>query len=310
MHAQSANAVLLVRPAQFGFNAEAAKTNVFSHASADPDFQAKAMDEFKQLARSLSGAGVEVITLDDSLDPPKPDAIFPNNWMSTHCDGTIVLYPMATAPRRLERRICDVMELLKGNGFTIERIVDLSEHESEGRFLEGTGSLVLDRTCRRAFASLSLRTHPHVIADFDRQLGYETLVFDARDPGGRPIYHTNVLLSLGTRFALLCSEAVAPEDRRRVSEAIEQSGRTIIEASFAQLRRFGCNALELRSRTGEPVIAVSAKALRNFRPDQVRALESFGWLVDADIPTIEAVGGGSVRCMIAEIHLPRVSPAT
>jgi hypothetical protein len=310
MESQSASAVLLVRPAEFGFNAEAAKSNVFSHASSDPDYASCALGEFEALAGKLTAAGVEVFALDDSAEPPKPDAVFPNNWMSTHSDGSMVLYPMATAPRRLERRTDEVCALLKRNGFDVRRIVDLSEHEIDGRFLEGTGSLVLDRPGRRAFANRSLRTHPKVIAAFDRQLGYETLVFDARDPGGRPIYHTNVLLSLGTKFAMLCLEAIAPEDRRRVIGVIEQSGRTVVEASFAQLRRFGCNLIELRSTNGEPVIAVSAKALRNLRPEQVRALESFGQLVDSDIPTIEAVGGGSVRCMIAEIHLPRVNPAT
>lgn len=310
MEAQSASTILLVRPAAFGFNAEAAKSNVFSHASADPEFAGRALAEFERLARKLSDTGVEVLVLDDTADPSKPDAVFPNNWMSTHADGTIVLYPMATAPRRLERRVDEVRELLETHGFAVRRVVDLSAHEAEGRFLEGTGSLVLDRPRKRAYANRSLRTNADVIASFDDALGYSTLLFDARDPGGRPIYHTNVLLSLGTGFVMLCLEAVAEEDRDRLVEDIEASGRTIIETTFAQLRRFGCNLLELRSKTGDPLIALSSKALDNFRPDQLRALEGFGTLVEAEIPTIEAVGGGSVRCTIAEIHLPRVSSAT
>ena len=305
MEAHSASTILLVRPAAFGFNAEAATSNVFSHASADPDFADLALVEFDRLARQLADAGVEVIVLDDTADPRKPDAVFPNNWISTHADGTIVLYPMATAPRRLERRVDEVRELFEARGFAVRRVVDLSEHESQGRFLEGTGSLVLDRPRRRAYANRSLRTDADVIASFDEALGYSTLLFDARDPGGRPIYHTNVLLSLGTRFAVLSLEAVAEEDRDRLVEDIEASDRTIIETTFAQLRRFGCNLLELRSTAGDPVIALSSKAMRNFRPDQLRALEGFGTLVKADIPTIEAVGGGSVRCTIAEVHLPR-----
>ena len=310
MEAHSASTILLVRPAAFGFNAEAARSNVFSHASTDPDFADRALAEFEHLARKLSDAGVEVLVLNDTADPPKPDAVFPNNWMSTHADGTIVLYPMATAPRRLERRAGDVRELVEAQGLEVRRIVDLSAHEHKGRFLEGTGSLVLERPRKRAYANRSVRTNADVIASFDDALGYSTLLFDARDPGGRPIYHTNVLLSLGTRFAVLCLEAVAEEDRDRLVEDIEASGRTIIEMTFAQLRRFGCNLLELRSKTGDPLIALSSKAMRNFRPDQVRALQGFGSLVEADIPTIEAVGGGSVRCTIAEIHLPRVSSAT
>jgi hypothetical protein len=248
---------------------------------------------------------VEALVLDDTADPPKPDAVFPNNWFSTHADGALVLYPMGTEPRRLERRVEDVRGLLDRAGFEVRRVVDLTAHERDGRFLEGTGSLVLDRPRRLAFASRSLRTHPKAVADFDRELEYRTLLFDAFDPGGRPIYHTNVLLSLGTDFAVICPEAIAPDDRRKVVEEIERSGRSIVELSFAQLRRFGCNLLELRSRAGHAVIALSAKALANLRPDQLRQLESFGELVAADIPTIEAVGGGSVRCMIAEIHLPR-----
>ena len=303
---QSASAVLLVRPAAFGFNAEAAKSNVFSNAPNDPDFARRALAEFEAVAQRLSDAGVEILVLEDTEEPTKPDAIFPNNWLSTHAEGTVVLYPMATAPRRLERRIDEVRALAERHGFAVRRIVDLSGAEAQGRFLEGTGSLVLDRPRRRAYANLSPRTDANVIAEFDRQLGYSTLVFDARDPGGRPIYHTNVLLSLGTRFAVLCLDAVAPEQRDSLVDDIEASGRTIVELTFAQLRRFGCNLLELRRSGGEPVIALSSKAKSNLRPDQVRALEEFGGeLIDADIPTIEAVGGGSVRCMIAEIHLPR-----
>jgi hypothetical protein len=304
MDSQSASAVLLVRPAAFGFNPEAARSNVFAHASADSDIEAKALAEFDLLAARLSDAGVGVLVLDDTPGPPKPDAVFPNNWVSFHTDGTMVLYPMATAPRRLERRADAVRALVERSGFSVSRVVDLSGHEAAGQFLEGTGSLVLDRPRRRAFANLSPRTDANVIEDFDRQLGYSTFVFDARDPGGRPIYHTNVLLSLGSRFAVLCLEAVAPEHRDSLVAEIEESGRTIVEMSFAQLRRFGCNLLELQGTSG-PVIALSQKALSNLRPEQVGALESFGELMAVDIPTIEAVGGGSVRCMIAEVYLPR-----
>ena len=306
MDAQSASAVLLVRPAAFGFNAEAAQSNVFSHASEDPEFAARAAVEFETFARKLSDAGVEMLMFDDTADPAKPDAVFPNNWMSTHADGTMVLYPMSTPPRRLERRVSEVRDLLHRQGFSIDRIVDLSGHEREGRYLEGTGSLVLDRPRRRAYANRSLRTDSNVVAQFDRELGYSTMVFDARDPGGRAIYHTNVLLSVGTRFAVLCVEAVAPEDRKPLMDDIEEGGRTIVEISFAQLRRFGCNLLELRNSAGDGVLALSSKARSYLRRDQLRQLEELGGeLVDADIPTIEAVGGGSVRCMIAEIHLPR-----
>ena len=304
MEAQSARSVLLVRPACFGFNAEAAQSNVFARQSADSGLQAKAVAEFEGLARRLSDAGVEVLLLGDTAEPPRPDAVFPNNWFTTHGDGTLVLYPMATAPRRLERRPEDVREIAGQHGFEVRRVIDLSGHEAEAQFLEGTGSLLLDRCRHRAFASLGPRTHAEVIADFDDQLGYSTFVFDARDPGGRPIYHTNVLLSLGSGFAVLCPGAVAPEYRRALLRELEETEREIIELTFAQLRSFGCNVLQLQGAKG-PVIAMSATALAKLQPEQIRRLEKFGDILTAAIPTIEAVGGGSVRCMIAEIHLPR-----
>ncbi|QNM83132.1 amidinotransferase [Sphingomonas sabuli] len=304
MDPQSAGTVLLVRPAAFGFNAEAARSNAFARQSARSDVQKAAAAEFDGLAAALDRAGVTVLVLDDTPDPVRPDAVFPNNWVSFHADGTMAVYPMATAPRRAERRTDDVMTLVRGAGFAVERLVDLSDAEAAGHFLEGTGSLILDRPTRRAFANRSERTDAATVERFDAALGYRTHLFDAFDPDGRAIYHTNVLLSLGTGFAVLCREAVAEADRAKLVEAIEAGGRTIVEMSFAQLQQFGCNLIELRGKGG-PVIALSQTALASLRPDQVRQLETYGELVPAAIPTIEAVGGGSVRCMIAEVHLPR-----
>lgn len=303
--AQSSDAVFLVRPARFTFHADAAQSNVFANESGDPDVSKRALEEFESLAQQLNDAGLDVLILDDSPDPPKPDAIFPNNWVSFHGDGTMVLYPMATAARRLERDTDRLGALLDGAGFEVRRVIDLSFHERHGHFLEGTGSLVLDRPQRRALASLSPRTDVVAIADFDDRVDYSTLVFDARDRLGRPIYHTNVLLSFGTRFAVLCTEAVAAEYREILTDEIEATGRTIIEVDYDQLRQFACNLIELKNRAGEPLIALSSAALASFRPEQRRRLEGFGGLVEASIPTIETVGGGSVRCMIADIHLPR-----
>jgi hypothetical protein len=301
---QTSNSVLLVRPASFGFHAEAADSNAFAQAADDPDLQKHVLREFDGLAARLTYAGVEVLVLEDRPKPQKPDAIFPNNWVSFHSDGTMVLYPMATKGRRLERDVDGLKALLSSAGFDVRTIVDLSFHERHGHYLEGTGSLILDRPERRAFASLSPRTDAHVIADFDDRLDYSTLLFDARDRSGKPIYHTNVLLSLGTEFAVLCSETVPDESRKVLIDELEASGRTVIEVDFEQLQQFACNMIELRGRDG-PVIALSAAAMDSFRPDQLRQLERFGALLEAPIPTIEAVGGGSVRCMIADIHLPR-----
>lgn len=305
MEPHSASAALLVRPAAFGFNADAARSNVFAQDSRDANLQRDAVIEFDRLAKALDRAGVKVMILDDSPNPPKPDAVFPNNWFTTHADGTMVLYPMATEARRLERRAADVRALFEANGLDVRRVIDLTAHEDDGKFLEGTGSLLLDRARHRAIASLGPRTNQDVIAEFDDRLGYSTFIFDARDPGGRPIYHTNVLMSLGTDFAVLCREAVAPEHLGALLAEMEDTGRTIIDLSYGQLCRFGCNVLELRNAAGEAVIAMSANALANLDVRQVRLLEQFGQIVAVDIPTIEAVGGGSVRCMIADVHLPR-----
>jgi hypothetical protein len=306
IEAQSSDAVLLVRPERFGFHAEAAQSNAFANQSSDPDLAHRALAEFDGLSRRLSDAGVEVLILEDSPEPPKPDAIFPNNWVSFHADGTMVLYPMATAARRLERNVDGLKQLLTSSGFEVQRIVDLSFHERHDHFLEGTGSLVLDRLGRRAFASFSPRTDAVAIADFDDRLDYSTLVFDARDRSGQPIYHTNVLMSFGSRFAVLCTEAVGAEYQEVLIDEIEATNRTLIQFDYDQLREFACNLIELRNRAGEPIIALSSAALASFTAEQRRRLEGFGQLLDVPIPIIEAVGGGSVRCMIADIHLPKI----
>ena len=302
---QTADAVLLVRPAAFGFHAEAAASNAFAVHNPDSGVRAKAIGEFDRLARRLDDAGVEVLVLDDRAEPGKPDAVFPNNWVSFHADGTMALYPMATERRRLERETTQVTQLLEKQGFEVRRTIDLSAHEQHGHFLEGTGSLILDRPHRRALANRSVRTHPDVVAAFDTALGYDTHLFDAADDAGQPIYHTNVLLSLGTDWAILCTDAVAETDRAGLAAAIRDGGRELVEVGFEQMRGFCCNILELRSSTGGPVIALSHSALQALSAEQRRTLERFATLADVHVPTIEAVGGGSVRCMIAEIHLPR-----
>lgn len=299
------DSVLLIRPANFGFDAEAAQSNVFAAETRDANVQQLALAEFERLAQRLVDAGVNVLILDDAPEPPKPDAVFPNNWVSFHADGTMVVYPMATGTRRIERNPDAVRKLVEGRGFKVRRVIDLSFHERDGRFLEGTGSLLLDRPNRRAFATLGPRTDASAIADFDDRLDYSTFIFDARDRSGRPIYHTNVLMSLGSRFAVLCTETVDEAHRNVLIGEIEASGRALIEVDYEQLRQFACNLIELRSSAGDPLIALSSAAVASLRPDQRRQLESFGELVHVPVPTIEAVGGGSVRCMIADIHLPR-----
>lgn len=303
---QASASILMVDPACFGFNSETAQSNRFSMQACFTDTALRARREFSTLVRRLEEAGVAVHTLTDTPVPAKPDAAFPNNWISFHADGTVVTYPMEAESRRHERRIGAVRALLGAAGFEIRRALDLSGHENNGIYLEGTGSLVLDRPRSRAYACLSSRTHQAAIADFDRRMGYSTLTFAARDPGGAPIYHTNVMMSLGTRYALLCLDTVAPEDRGRLIEDLEGSGRTLIVVDYDQLRSFACNIIELEDGKGGRLVAMSSGAHASLRPAQRDALERLaGPIVHAPIPTIEAVAGGGVRCMIADIHLPR-----
>jgi hypothetical protein len=300
---QTAAAVLLVQPARFGVNAETAASNSFQSAAPPTgDIAAAARREHAALAVTLATSGVRVHVVDGLADDSLPDELFPNNWLSLHADGTVVLYPMLAPNRRRERR-ADILETLRER-YRIARIVDLTDLERRGEYLEGTGSLVLDRPNRIAYACRSARTHGHALARFASELGYEVIAFDARDRAGRPIYHTNVMLTIGTRFAAICSAAlIDAAERRRVHAAIAASGRTLIDLDFAQLHGFAGNLLELRA-TGGPVIALSTAAHATLAPAQREALGGFGALVTADVATIETYGGGSVRCMLTEVALP------
>jgi len=237
-----------------------------------------------------------------------PDEVFPNNWLSLHGDGTAVLYPMLAPNRRRERRREVIVSLREEHGFSVERVVDLSALEERGEYLEGTGSLVLDRPRRVAYACMSPRTTVAALDAFARELGYAIASFHAVDRAGRPIYHTNVMLALATRFAVICSRSItAPRERAAVLASLAESGRELIEIDFEQLESFAGNLLELRGPHG-PILALSTTALAALDGTVRHALERHGQLVAAAIETIERVGGGSVRCMLAEVALPH--PAT
>ena len=245
-----------------------------------------------------------MLLLEDAPAPVKPDAVFPNNWVSFHADGTMVLYPMATAKRRRSGNpsVSGCFWTAAGSTFAGARPELPREPRPLPRRHGQPGSRSPAAACLREPEPAH---RPRVIADFDDRLDYSTLLFEAKDRSGRPIYHTNVVLSLGTRFAILCTEAVVPEFREIVTREIEASGRMVVEVDYDQLQSFGCNLIELKGRGGSRSIALSSAARRSFHPDQLRMLESFGELAEADIPTIERVGGGSLRCMIADVHLPR-----
>jgi hypothetical protein len=303
---QTADAVLMIRPAQFAANAETSASNFFQRATGGGhELAERACREFDALALALARAGVHVYQFAGQQNRALPDEVFPNNWLSLHADGTAVLYPMLAANRRLERRPELITALRDDYGYRVDRVVDLTNLEAHGEFLEGTGSLVLDRERRIAYACRSPRTTSAAIAEFCEQLRYQATEFSAVDRTGRAIYHTNVLLALGTRFAACCVAAIANNtERQTVVAQLESTGHELISLTFDELEGFAGNMLELRGAAG-PVIALSTTALAALSPLSRRALERHGALVSADVATIEKAGGGSVRCMLAEIALPR-----
>jgi hypothetical protein len=308
---QSAGAVLMVRPARFGCNAQTAASNAFQAkpATGAEDPQSVALGEFQSLAQALERAGVEVLIAPDSDQPPKPDAIFPNNWVSFHADGTVALYPMLAPNRRWERRDEVLQQVVREGGFRVSRTVDLTHRESEEKYLEGTGSVVLDRAHRVAYACISPRTDLDVLGEFAQALDYDLMTFDAADPKGCPVYHTNVLMAIGSGFAVVCNESIVNAGHRAaVLAKLRATGHELVEITQAQMAQFAANVLELAAANGN-LIALSGTALRSLNPQQRRVLESHATLLAAEIPTIERVGGGGVRCMLAEIHLPKRNTA-
>jgi hypothetical protein len=306
MEPQSAGTVLMVRPASFGFNPQTAASNAFqsSAAMSDAEAPARVLAEFDAMAEALGRAGVNVVVAEDTRDPVKPDAIFPNNWVSFHADGTVALYPMLAPNRRLERRDEIVEQVVRG-GFRVSRTVDLTHREQENKYLEGTGSVVLDRRHRIAYACVSPRTDLDVMGEFAQLLDYDLVAFDAQDGAGQAIYHTNVLMAIGSGFAVVCGASIMAEaPRDAVFSKLRDTGHEVVDISLAQMQEFAGNVLELASPRGN-VLAMSDRALRSFNPNQLRALESHAELLAVPIPTIERLGGGGVRCMLAEVHLPR-----
>jgi hypothetical protein len=307
MRAQCADTVLMVRPAAFGANAETAATNAFQDRSAYDAAAVRdaARREFESVASRLGDAGVEVILVEDSPDRATPDAVFPNNWVSFHHDGVVVLYPMLSPLRRRERR-AEVIDAVRASGRSVRRIVEYTRWEGEDRFLEGTGSLVLDHMARVAYACESPRTHRDPLEEWCRDLDYAPHVFLAVGPDGAPLYHTNVMMCIGQDFAVACLEAVPdPAARRALAARLLATGRDLIEITVAQMGAFAGNVLALATGSGEGVIALSESARGALVPAQRRRLERHGTVVSVPIPTIERHGGGSVRCMLAEVFLPR-----
>lgn len=308
MESQLASTVLMIRPVRFASNPETAESNRFQEqtdASAEQQQQA-ALSEFDGLLAALRDRGIEALVFDDTPEPHTPDSIFPNNWVSFHADGRVVLYPMEATNRRPERRPDIIASLGDDYGFVVGEVLDLSWHEADGQFLEGTGSMVLDRIGRVAYACRSSRTHLAPLGDFAQRMDYEIVSFDAVDRDGVPIYHTNVLMNVGEKLAVICDEAIPRDDQQAaVLQRLRDSGRQVLALDYDQLDAFAGNMLELRKADGGRLMAMSRQAFESLGDEQRRVLQDNGEILAVPIDTIEASAGGSVRCMLAEVHLPR-----
>jgi hypothetical protein len=297
----------MIRPIRFESNPMTAGSNVFQgRSAATPEEQQEAAaEEFDALADALRAAGINVIVENDTPDSHTPDSIFPNNWVSFHGDGKVVLYPMEAPNRRTERRTDIIDRLANDHGFQIVEVLDLSGHEAAEHYLEGTGSMVLDRSNRIAYACLSTRTQLDPLGDFAQQMDYDVVSFDAVDRNGVPIYHTNVLMNVGEAVAVICDEAIARDDQREaVLMRLRETGHSIVRLSYDQLDAFAGNMLELRNSDGERVLAMSTQAWNSLDAAQHAALQENAKIVCSPIDNIESSAGGSVRCMLAEVHLP------
>ena len=298
--------ILMIRPAAFGFNEETAANNFFQENPGIPaaDLQKKALEEFNRMAEILQENDIGLLLIEDSREPPKPDAIFPNNWLSSTPDGKLFVFPMYAPSRRAEKRE-DIIDRLSAD-FVVKDLQDWSEFEVEGRFLEGTGSMVMDHRNQLIYAAISERTNLSVLEKFAVTNGYQAIVFLATDTAGRPVYHTNVLMSLGEKFAVLCEEAIEEEwELIAVRQLLESTNHAIIPISREQMQRFAGNMLEVKNRKGEPILVLSQSAFDSLRKEQKAMLEAYARLLPIPVPTIEAVEGGSVRCMMAEIFLEK-----
>jgi len=306
MHAQSTDSVLMIRPSRFYPNPETAADNAFQR-EADRDSAALtliAREEFDAAVQTLRAAGVGVRVFEDTAEPEKPDAVFPNNWISMHHDGRIALFPMYSALRRRERRQ-DIVEELRKH-YQVTEVIDYSRFENEGCCLEGTGSLVFDHLNKIAYVSISNRSNPKMVQHFADDFGYEPVTFISFGSDGQPIYHTNVMMCIGTAFAIVGLEMIPNEaERQQVRGRLERTEKDIVELSADQIANFAGNAIELHSKRGEKLLVLSSRAAQALTEDQRERLSHYTRLVPLELPTIE-LGGGSARCMIATIHLPRL----
>lgn len=304
---QTANTVLMVEPIAFGYNSQTAQNNYFQVEQKEADIQEKALLEFNNFVEKLRDKDIRVITVKDTLEPHSPDSIFPNNWVSFHEDGKVALYPMFAPNRRVERR-ADILDTLKEEGFKITEIDDLSSSENEEKFLEGTGSMIFDHDYKIAYGSVSLRLDEGLFRVFCKKYGYTPVVFHSFQNVGNqrlPIYHTNVMMCVAEQFVVICLDCIDDElEREKVQEVIKSTEKEVIEISEDQLQQFAGNMLQVQNDKGTQFLIMSETAYKSLTKEQINKIENYCEIIYADLSTIETNGGGSARCMLAEVFLP------
>lgn len=308
---QVSNSVLMIRPVAFRMNEQTIENNHFQKelkGMLPSAINAKAQQEFDALVSQLQEVGVEVVVVDDTPETDTPDSIFPNNWISFHDNGDVVLYPMFAENRRNERRE-DVLDILEEKDFVIENVVDFTSAEEEGIFLEGTGSVVLDRVNLIAYCALSSRANEELFIEFCEDFDYAPVIFEAShtvDGKQQLVYHTNVMMSVGEHFAIICADMIDDKkERKMVLDNLRASGKELVLINEKQVEHFAGNVLELSGANDKRYIVMSTTAFESLSAAQKVQLEKYGTILSANLQTIESCGGGSARCMMAEIFLPR-----
>jgi len=302
----------MIKPANFGFNKETAENNAFqsSEGKLTPEeIKEKAIKEFDEVVNKLTKVGINVQVIQDTAEPVKTDAVFPNNWLSTHENGVMVTYAMFAPSRRAERRT-DILEGLERD-FVVHKHYSFDFYEDDGQYLEGTGSMILDRKNKILYSCLSPRTEARVLEKFAVLMSYSKVVFHATDKNGDAIYHTNVMMALGTDFAVVCMETIENDvERKDIISSLKRTGKEIIEITEEQMKSFAGNMLQLSSNDGKSYLLMSSQAYKSLDPDQIERISSYTDIIKASIPTIEKYGGGSVRCMVAENFLTSKNKTT
>ncbi len=308
---QYTNTILMVEPVDFRFNAETAVNNYFQNETdeSSESIQQKALNEFQAMVSKLREHGVNVITIKDTLEPHTPDSIFPNNWISFHENATIALYPMFAQNRRDERREDDVLDLLGEKGFDTEEVMDYTSAEEDEIYLEGTGSIILDRENGIAYAAISPRTDEELFLEFCEDFEYTPVIFEANQTVNderQQIYHTNVMMCVADQYAVICLDTIDDKsEKKNVVENLKESGKEIITITEGQMHQFAGNMLQVGGLGSSKYLVMSQTAYDSLTKEQIETIEKYNPIIAVDINTIETLGGGSARCMMAEVFLPK-----